>query len=81
MVLSSLKSRDFLQFYARASGHLRLYTVKPLVDNLEIYGFKIISRKGTPLPSNQGFLGLIDRALHLINAYGLLPELMIVAKK
>ena len=51
-----------------ASGHLRLYTLKALVDHLEIYGFKIISRKGTPLTNNQGFVGLMDRALHLINA-------------
>ena len=41
------------------SSHLRLYTLKALVDHLEIYGFKIISRKGTTLAKNEGFMKLL----------------------
>lgn len=65
----------------RASGHLRLYTLKALIDHLQIYGFRIISLKGTSLPDTKGLFRLIDYGLCLVNAVSLFSELIIIARK
>ena len=66
-----------------ASGHLRLYTLKALVDHLEIYGFKVISRKGAPFAFayNKGLGRVVDRAFSFMHAYSLLDELILIAIK
>lgn len=60
------------------AGHLRLYTLKALIQHLSIYGFSIIKTAGTSVHGGH-IVGYIDKLFE--KAPSLASDIIVIAKK